>query len=237
VDQSARYLARETLPRKGVGEYTVKGRSVRLTHGTQDTAIFQEIFTAGFYQLPASVNRDLASMPALRVADLGGNIGMFALWAAIQWPACDLIAFEPDPLNAHKYRRFLSSNHLYWELLEACAAAHEGTVAFSGGLESESKISADGEVRVRAVDAFARLATVDLIKMDIEGGEWDLLLDDRFPNLPAQVLMMEYHPHMCPTDDPRALAESTLTRAGYEVEPIFHAPEGHGMLRAIRAGR
>jgi FkbM family methyltransferase len=235
VDETWAYLARELRPRSTTGTYTVGTRRVVLRHHTQDTQIFQEIFTAGFYRLSPPAARALGD--PRRIVDLGGNIGIFGLWAAIHWPNADVVAFEPDPANAARYRTLLRDNDLPWRLVEACATAHAGTVRFAAGQESTSMRSEAGALEVPAVDALPALADADLIKMDIEGGEWELLLDPRFADGDARVVLMEYHPHLCPTDDPRALAEHTLTAAGYTVVPILHAPEGHGMLCAFRSAR
>jgi hypothetical protein len=73
--------------------------------------------------------------------------------------------------------------------------------------------------------------------MDSEGGEWALLLDPRFADLPASTVVMEYHPHLCPDDDARAAATAALRDAGSVMHTIFHDPgNGVGMLRALRHG-
>jgi FkbM family methyltransferase len=230
VSQPVAYVARDASPRRHTAEYDLRGLRMRVTHGTEDTAIFQEIFTCGYYDMLPEFP------PPRRVADIGGNIGMFALQTAIRWPQAEIIAFEPDPKNAAKYRWTMRRNSIPGRLIVACAASRDGTAMFSPGRESTSRLTGDGSgVPVPTIDAFPHLAEVELIKMDIEGGEWDLLLDERFATLPARAVLMEYHPHLCPGDDPRALAEATLRAAGYyHVEPVCHAATGVGMLRAFR---
>jgi FkbM family methyltransferase len=224
------YLARDASPRRHTAEYHVQGRRMRVTHGTEDTAVFQEIFTAGFYDF----SPDRVPAPR-RVADIGGNVGMFALYAAVRWPNAEIVAFEPDPANAAKYRWTMTHNAIRGHLIEACATSRDGAVLFSPGHESMSHITDDGSgVRVPAVDVFPHLADVDLIKIDIEGGEWELLLDERFAGLQARTVLMEYHPYLCPSDDPRALAEARLRTAGYKPEAVFHDASGVGLLRAFR---
>lgn len=230
VEQSLIYLARDASPRRHTAEYEIQRKRMRVTHGTEDTAIFQEIFVAGFYDFPST------ELPAPhRIADIGGNVGMFALYSAIRWPDAEVIAFEPDPINAAKYRWMMRRNGIQGQLIHACAGSHDGTVLFSAGHESTSHITDNGSgIPMPAVDVFPYLSEVDLLKMDIEGGEWEVLLDERFAAVPAQVVLMEYHPHLCPSNDPRALAESRLEAAGYVPELVFHDQDGVGMLRAIR---
>ena len=48
------------------------------------------------------------------------------------------------------------------------------------------------------------MAEADLVKIDIEGGEWPILTDPRFAQLPTPALVIEYHPAGCPGPDPQA---------------------------------
>jgi hypothetical protein len=68
--------------------------------------------------------------------------------------------------------------------------------------------------------------------MDIEGGEWPILADERFSGPP--LLVLEYHPTGCPSDDPHGHVDELLHRAGYDIVPIYRGPDGHGMLWGIR---
>lgn len=230
VDQPARFLAGELARRERFAEYTVQGRWLRFRHHSHDSWVFHEVFVERVYDLPPAHPR-----PA-RIADLGGNVGMFALHCAIRWPGAELVAFEPDPANAERYQSVMHHNRIAGELVAACAAPHPGTVRFTLGEESLAHVTADGSgAEIPAVDAFPYLESADLIKMDIEGGEWALLLDPRFRALPASTVLMEYHPHLCPSPDPRATAVDALRGAGYAVAPILEDPDtGVGMLRGIR---
>jgi FkbM family methyltransferase len=230
LDAPLPYLATAARRRSITGEYTIRGHPVRLLHGSDEPWIFHEVFVDGVYDLPPGV-------PApRRIADLGGNVGMFALFSAIHWPEAELVAFEPDPANAEKYRWTMEHNNLRGELIQACATTRDGTLRFAAGRGSLAHVTDDGSgSEVSAVDVFPYLETVDLIKMDIEGGEWPLLLDPRFPELAAHTVLMEYHPHLCPDQDPRAAAVSALTSADYTPQLIFHdSDSGVGMLRGFK---
>ena len=58
----------------------------------------------------------------------------------------------------------------------------------------------DGEARehVKSLDVFPYLAESDFVKMDIEGSEWQLIADRRFADVPAAVLVVEWHSEGCP---------------------------------------
>jgi len=89
-----------------------------------------------------------------------------------------------------------------------------------------------GDLEVRAEDVFRYAGESDYVKLDIEGAEWAILHDPRFPRL-APVVALEYHPHMCPTPDPDEHARRALDRAGYRwADAEFDSPRGHGMIWA-----
>jgi hypothetical protein len=110
-------------------------------------------------------------------------------------------------------------------------------VAFSGGQFADSSIALDGEAatdHVVAIDAFDLLAEADFAKIDIEGGEWDLLLDPRFADCAPAVIVLEWHQRACPTDDAYATAWDALRRAGYQVEGEALLGLDDGLLWAWR---
>jgi hypothetical protein len=47
-------------------------------------------------------------------------------------------------------------------------------------------------------DVFPYMQECDLLKIDIEGGEWGLLADPRFASTSAKALVMEVHPEARP---------------------------------------
>ena len=79
-----------------------------------------------------------------------------------------------------------------------------------------------------------QIADADLLKMDIEGGEWAILNDPRFARSPPRAVVLEYHPYLCPSADARAAAVQALESAGLRTAAIWHRADGHGMLWAWR---
>ena len=69
-------------------------------------------------------------------------------------------------------------------------------------------------------------------KMDIEGGEWEILTDSRFSTVAVPVVVLEHHAHGCPSPDPRAAATVALQDAGYVVHPGEEHQGGTGILWA-----
>jgi hypothetical protein len=90
-------------------------------------------------------------------------------------------------------------------------------------------------VTVPARDLFTLTAGVDVLKLDIEGGEWSILADPRFSADLAPVIMLEHHPMNAPVGaTPEASAETLLERAGYAAERTVTEFEGAGILWGVR---
>jgi FkbM family methyltransferase len=241
VRESAAFVAREALRRRGLFLYHLRssGLRVALRHGTGDVVTLGEVWRNRDYDVPEAVSRAVGE-PA-RVLDLGGNIGLFALHALGLWPNAHVTSYEPDPVNAAVARRSLEVNALHdrWEVVEAAAGAAPGTVRFAAGQDALSHVVADGEdgsaIDVRIDDVLAAVGGADLVKLDVEGGEWDIVSDPRFVAAPPRALVLEYHPRGCPGPDPHARIREAVGAAGLRHAEIWSRDDGHGMLWAWRA--
>ena len=228
------FLVRQRRRAPGVHAYRLRGSGVvfHLRHGTPDVNTYDEVFRQRQYAPPPEVEPLIGAAP--RVADLGANIGLFGAWTLARSPGARLLAFEPDPANADVLRRTIAGNpRAGWELVEACAGAADGETRFAAGGFALSRMG-EGDTVVPVIDALERLRDAHVVKMDVEGGEWAILGDPRFGELPARVVVLEYHPHLCPEPDARAAAVARLEELGYAVRVFEHRPDGTGMLWAWR---
>jgi len=238
VRESLRFVARELLRSRALGRYRTRasGLPVVIRHSSADVVTLGEIFHLPDYEPPPQVAALLDGRP-LRILDLGANVGLFGVFAAGRWPDAAVTAVEPDLANLAILRQCmqLAGRGEKWQLVAAAAADHDGSVPFESGGESLSRIAPGAAGSVAAIDVLARLPGVDLLKMDIEGGEWAILDDPRFVAAPPPVTVLEYHPHLCPHADPRAAVEAVFARAGQRTQTIFARADGHGMLWAWRS--
>jgi FkbM family methyltransferase len=240
VRSPLRFALNELRHRGEPAVYELRAAPVRvaLRHGTPDVLVLDEIFSQREYTIPTEVRGALASCPRPAVVDVGANIGLFGAFIFTEYPNAQVVAIEADPENAIVHEQTIAGNRgRDWELVGAYAGTAEGTTRFEGGGFSVSRASKNGTgIEVRSVDAFAYLGRADLIKIDIEGGEWPLLADERFESLPARVVVLAYHVEGCPSGDPRGDAEGALRRAGFVVVPGPAKPElGAGVLWGVRA--
>jgi FkbM family methyltransferase len=255
VREPVRFAALQTGPPRVAGYHLGdSGAKVFLRHRSRDVNILNEIFggTGGrrSYEPPAPVARLLDSVPSPAIFDLGGNIGLFGLYALSRWPGSTVRSFEPDPANLSVLARTVDANGFRerWSVSECAVANTVAEMDFVAGLSADSYLSSaargsgeqksDGasgqSIVVRTVDFFAGDPCGDLLKMDIEGGEWTILGDRRFASLKIDALVLEWHARGCPYPDPREATLRLLRTAGYDrLEEVSGGSES-GLLWAWR---
>lgn len=153
--------------------------------------------------------------------DVGAWIGPYTLWVA-KTKIARVIAFEPDPEAFGQLTRNVRMNDLeeQVELNHAACATFDGHLKLypvAGFGESTSSMTYEvGEpVTVRAIDLVERLralpAPPDLIKIDIEGGEVDLV-PGLLPYLDEHgvPLLISLHPGRCDAEKLAALSDRLL---------------------------
>jgi len=238
VRDPVRFAVRELSASGRLSRYRLRGsgRPVFIRHNTADPLVLEEVFYAGHYEPPAEVVAVLDGLTRPpRIVDLGANIGLFGVWALERHPEAEITAFEPDRANAAVARLCIEANGASerWRLIEAAASDRHGRISFISGAYSRSRIGAGGD-EVDAVDVFPYLEDVDLLKVDIEGGEWALLADPRFVELAVPALVLEYHRDQAPGPDSQAAALEAIRGAGYETRVVAEFEQGQGQLWAWR---
>ena len=214
-----------------------------LRHGSPDTFVAYQTLARKDYEPPAPVLEALSTGEGpLHVVDLGANVGLFAVYAAGRYPGSRITCFEPDPDNLEVLWRTRNARHNVpaWEIVGACAGTSDGVGPFLTGRFALSRAasSSDSSAAVAQVpvrDVFPFLQKVDLLKMDIEGGEWGILSDPRLPAITARAVVLEFHPWMAPPGNPSESAAAYLRGAGFEICGRVHAGDGMGVIWAVRA--
>jgi FkbM family methyltransferase len=241
-----RFLARQ-LAGRGIGRYRLRqsGRTVHVRHRTGDVLILNKIFArdpaASGYVPPDAVAAMLDRAAAPRILDVGANIGLFGVLALERWPQATITAFEPDPDNLRVLRRTVAAGGVgdRWTVVDRAAGTAPGELRFVPGHGAKAHAATageDGTIGVPVVDLYDYEGDgVDLIKMDIEGGEWEILADPRLATLKASVLRLEWHTLLCPAPDARAEAIRLLRAGGFaHVVDGSHEHGNNGVLWAWR---
>lgn len=144
-----------------------------------DFGVAYEIFVLNLYG--DELGFDAAKVR--RVVDLGANVGFSALYWLARFPSCQLDAYEPHPGHAGQAARNIALNGASHRVkLNQAGAGAKARGANLSDRGSGSTIGDGGEIDIAIVDVFPDLlsAPIDILKMDIEGGEYELMEDPRF---------------------------------------------------------
>ena len=163
------------------------------------------------------------------IVDIGAAIGEFSLYAAAKDPGARIIAYEPFPESVELFKENLAMNGiqnvtLIPRAVWKTAATLDLDISRLEPLQITSGVtdkSSGSSVRVEAVSLADvlrsnKLTSVDLVKLDCEGAEFDILLGSRPEIVKAfKRIVMEYHDGA----DGRhhAQLESHLQSLGYRV--------------------
>jgi FkbM family methyltransferase len=245
VRDRGRFLTQQLVGNR-TARYELRGcgLTVHVRHRTGDVAILNKIFARdsarNSYEPPAEVAALLDARPP-RILDVGANIGIFGVFALARWPGAEITAYEPDPGNRAVLRRTAAANDdgERWTVVGSAVSNAVGELRFVPGLGAEAHIAhphEDRTISVPTVDFFEQVgAGVDLVKMDIEGGEWAILADPRLAGAPVTAIRLEWHRFHCPQPDARAEATRLLRAQGFEhVVDADHEHDANGVLWAWR---
>jgi FkbM family methyltransferase len=199
----------------------------RLNRG--DILALRETWIHEAYKLPFDVVPDT-------VVDLGANIGLTSVWLANRYGCSTLIAVEPLPENVRLLRANLKMNRIAAEVFEAAVGASDDVAPFEPSKDSTAGRLGSAGVDVRVIsmtsllESLAPGSRVDLLKLDIEGGEQALLEGDSDWLEQVRSMIVEFHPKLV---DYVGLVH-TLEREGfrYIAAGSVHSGSMDGFIRA-----
>ena len=172
VGHRLRRLAR-SLPRRSPGEFAFPFGRVAYVDAASLRSQYAELFVQQQYDFECGHEAPF-------IIDCGGNIGMSVIRFKQRYPKSTIVTFEADPAIAAVLAKNVSNFGLTdVTVVNAAAWIASGSVSFAiDGADSGRLVgSGDGELisAVRLADYVDR--PVDLLKMDIEGAEFDVLAD------------------------------------------------------------
>ncbi len=180
-------------PRFTPGNLRVASGRVRYLDAVSLLTTYRQIFVEGIYQVDG-----LGATPM--IIDCGGNIGLSVIAFKRRYPQARILTFEADPALAATLAQNIKALRLADVTVEAKAvAATRGDIMFHPNGADGGHVVASDEARAIAVPA-VRLSDliegpVDLLKLDIEGSEYDVIADLSQSGQIAQVkrLICEVH--------------------------------------------
>jgi len=157
------------------------------------------------------------------IVDIGANIGVFSKFCTLLFPSASIYAYEPNPIALKWLNHNAHNTHI--QVFPCAVGNQSGAVALKTNCDSTiGYLSLDGDLSVQCIPSFevAENLSIDLLKMDCEGGEWSILQD---PNLLERTknFCLEYHLY-----DNHSLQELTelIEKANHQVI-LIQPNEGH----------
>jgi FkbM family methyltransferase len=137
------------------------------------------------------------------IVDVGAYIGELSLEAARRWPHARIVAVEASPetalvLQENVRRQRFSTKNI--EVVNVAVAASPGWVSVSRGRGTENFVSVSlteadsSRVRAETLKSLVEsrgFSRIDLLKIDVEGGEPDLVDDLKAISLIVKVMLIE----------------------------------------------
>lgn len=167
-----------------------------------------ELFAEDSYRLEWLLG-SLAGRP-INVMDIGGHVGTFSVRLSQVHRTATITAFEPSPATAEYLRRNVAQNDAANRVtvVQRALAGRSGHAVFGdngagSGLNALLATGADGgsdggmDVETISFDDALALAggEIDLVKIDCEGGEYDLVLNSSPQSWETvQRVVIEHHP-------------------------------------------
>ncbi len=196
---------------------------------------YYEIFLCNEYE---NVNGFVAQ-PGWTILDVGANIGMFAIRKSMQvGPKGRIVSFEPSPDTFDRLQSNLRLNKISnVTAINSAVYSSNGEVTF--GMKSHSTLSSgiindnlkrDAVIKpitvmAVALDDFARnngINHVDLMKIDVEGGELDVLTGAPETLAHTDRIVLEFHSEFLREESKRRILALNGMRLVHETRNLLY---------------
>lgn len=199
---------------------------------TTDYDVAWQMFWRGDYESPKPLH------DVRRIVDLGANVGYSCLYWCQRYPQSQVTAFEPHPVHLGAIQENLVMNGLLdrVKVVGAAAGTGEKRSYLTDGRSSSTVTDQPAAFQIRVLDVFREqeLADqIDILKIDIEGGEYEILSDPRFEHLNVRALVVEWH-NSPEHPDGRAWSLKKLQDLGYQTQIGAEDPPLAGLVWAFR---
>ncbi|MGG7073547.1 FkbM family methyltransferase [Campylobacter sp. 9BO] len=151
---------------------------------------FKEIFVDEIYRFKTNTKKPI-------IYDCGANIGTSCLYFKEIFKSAKIKAFEADPMIADILKTNMNKNNIdNIEIINSAVWINEDGIEFgSEGADGGSVYANNNRIKTKSIRLkdLINEDSVDLLKMDIEGSEYDVLKDcsDSLKNV--RNIFVEYH--------------------------------------------
>ncbi|MGN6293024.1 MAG: FkbM family methyltransferase [Chitinophagaceae bacterium] len=155
---------------------------------------YEDIFVKEIYKFSAAGNNPV-------ILDCGSNIGLSVFYFKSLYPDSSITCFEPDENNFALLKKNIDQNRLSNIILQKKAVWIDNAGVFFEAKGSEgSRISTGVDqsyIRkvetIRLAELLSEFKSIDFLKMDIEGAEYDVIMDCKPYLSKIDFMFIEYH--------------------------------------------
>jgi FkbM family methyltransferase len=170
------------------------------------------------------------------VLDIGGNVGLFGIAARNTFPRATIHSYEPNR-KLESYLAVQARAAKFDFFMEAIGLA-DGVISLDSSEESvltRSRQDSDGAIPQTAFSkAIDRMnGTVDLLKMDCEGAEWEIFKDKESWKK-INNLSLEYH--LFDAEHTQEAVKQIIENLGFTILSLVQT-ENFGLVHASRMTR
>lgn len=184
-----------TIPRFTMGVTNLLDVELKFVDATTLIAGYKEIIEAGIYDFKTSNDRPY-------IIDCGANIGLSVFYFKTLFPNAEIVAFEPDidifnvlseNISRLKYDKVT--------LIPEAVCAVNGMISFQkeGGFSGRIPKSGDVDNIITVQGSRLRdllVREIDMLKIDVEGAEFEIMLDIEKALHFVKHIFIEYHSHI-----------------------------------------
>jgi FkbM family methyltransferase len=206
---------RLSAPPRRTTRIAVRAHGVRVDFRLRDfidVCVAEEVFVEEVYEFRDAGRPDV-------ILDLGSHIGLSILWFHARFPDARIYGFEPDPASFELLKRNTDGIANVSVKNVAVGGSRRHAEFFSARqswlsslLPSETSAGGGVTVEVQPIEQMLEdigSARADVLKLDVEGAEWEILEHTALDSV-ADIVLGELHAHGSPDGRP----DSGLTRLG-----------------------
>lgn len=187
---------------------------------------FIEIFLDDCYKIRKLKNENIKT-----ILDIGGHSGFFSLHCRNIFPDAHIHAYEPNPKMAEIIKaNSQSGNFIFFDEAVDLKDSAANLIINNNSVLTKTIEKTNGNIILTAFSkCLQRLdASVDLLKMDCEGAEWEILKDKQ-SSKKVKFLTMEYHLEQ---DQTLKKLTSRLKALNYTISHFNKGETKWGLLQA-----
>lgn len=131
------------------------------------------------------------------IIDCGANIGLSVIYFKTLYPEAQVIAFEADPKIFSYLEQNMANNKIDAEIINKAIWTDNNGVSFlqdgadAGRIENTTTSAKIPSIRLR--DILTQYKKITMLKIDIEGAEYEILKDCKNSLTHVDNLFLEYH--------------------------------------------